>query len=153
MGAQFYILVIHKIHPFSIGLQGGVSITHWIWDNDPHTIKHRLEVEESQHKRLLELVELEESQLHAHQIIELFQVCQKIWSDKKVRPQKFQERNLVMVYGSHYNWKTFKKLLSKWFGPYVIMNFLYIITHELAHLDREKYRMINHDKIKHFHSG
>jgi hypothetical protein len=86
-------------------------------------------VEESQHKGLLELVELEESQLHAHQIIELFQACQKILSDKKVRPGKFQEGNLVMVYDTHYNGRTFKKLLSKWFGPYVIMKFYFVITH------------------------
>jgi hypothetical protein len=65
-------------------------------------------VEESQHKGLLELVELEESQLHAHQIIESFQACQKILSDKKVRPGKFQEGNLVMVYDTHYNGRTFK---------------------------------------------
>lgn len=26
-------------------------------------------------------------------------------------------------------------------------------TYELAHLDRDKYRTINHDKLKHFHSG
>jgi hypothetical protein len=54
------------------------------------TIKqHQLGVEESQNKRLLELVELEESLLWARQAIELAQACQKKSFDKKVKLQKF----------------------------------------------------------------
>jgi hypothetical protein len=48
-----------------------------------------LGIEESQNKRLLELVELEESQLRTQQAIELAQAHQKIFFGKKVKPQKF----------------------------------------------------------------
>lgn len=103
-------------------------------------------MEESQHKGLLELVELEESQLHAHQIIESFQAHQKILSDKNVRPRKFQEGNPLQ-------WKDFQKVTFKMVWTIYHHEILFCNnTYELAHLEREKYRMINHDKLKHFHS-
>jgi len=72
-----------------------------------------LGVEESQNQTLLELVELEENQLQAQQAIELAQAHQKIFFDKKMRPQKFQEGDLVMVYDSRSDMKTFKKFFPK----------------------------------------
>jgi hypothetical protein len=48
-----------------------------------------LGLEESQNKKLLELVELEENQLQAQQAIELTQAHKKNSFDKKVRPQEF----------------------------------------------------------------
>jgi hypothetical protein len=50
-------------------------------------------VEESQHKGLLELVE---SQLHAHQIIESFQAHQKILSDKCEATEVPRRKSITM---------------------------------------------------------
>lgn len=52
-----------------------------------HTAKQQwLEMEELQNKKLLELVELEESQLQTQQVIKLAQANQKKYFDKKVKP-------------------------------------------------------------------
>jgi hypothetical protein len=56
------------------------------------------------------------------------------------------------VYDNHYDRRTFKKFLSKWFGPYMVMKvFSNNNTYELAHLDGEAFDKINHDKLKQFH--
>jgi hypothetical protein len=45
-----------------------------------------------------------------------------------VRPQKFQEGDLVTVYDNCHDRKTFKKFLPKQFGPYMVMK-VFITTH------------------------
>jgi len=77
----------------------------------------------------------------------------KDFFDKRVRPRKFQEGDLVMVYDNYHDRRTFKKFLPKQFGPYMVMKVFYDNnTYELVHLDGEEYGKINHDKLKHFHT-
>lgn len=59
---------------FAYGVE---SIAHWVWSND---ISHNKTTSiRNRNKRLLELVELEESQLRPQQVIELAQAHQKIF--------------------------------------------------------------------------
>jgi hypothetical protein len=54
----------------------------------------------SQRHRLLQLNELDELQLKAHQSIEVTQVQQKKAFDKKVKKKDFKEGDLVMMFNA-----------------------------------------------------
>jgi hypothetical protein len=58
----------------------------------------RLPLDESQRHRLLQLNELDELQLKAHQSIEVALAQQKKAFDKKVKKKKFKESDLVMMF-------------------------------------------------------
>jgi hypothetical protein len=71
-----------------------------------------------------------------------------------VKPWRFQKGDLVMVYDNHHDKRSFKKLLSKWFGPYIIIKIFFDNNiYELVHLDGKECGKINHDKLKYFHNG
>ncbi len=59
-----------------------------------------------------------------------------------------------MVYDSHHDRRTFKKLLPKWFGPYIIIKIFFDNNiNELVHLDEKEREKVNHEKLKYFHNG
>jgi hypothetical protein len=60
----------------------------------------RLPLDGSQRHRLLQLNELDELQLKAHQSIEVTQVQQKKAFDKKVKKKDFKEGDLVMMFNA-----------------------------------------------------
>jgi len=89
-------------------------------------------------------------QLRAHQSIEVAYVQQKKVFDKKVKIKEFKEGDLVMMFNVRHHRRVYKKLLSKWFGPYVIKK-VYIDngSYELENVDGSPYlNRINHDKLK-----
>jgi hypothetical protein len=45
-----------------------------------------------------------------------------------LKPWRFQNGDLVMVYDSHHDGRSFKKLLPKWFGPYIIIKIFFLTT-------------------------
>ncbi len=86
--------------------------------------------------------------------IKLAQKCQKKSFNKKVKPWRFHKKDLIMVYDSHHDMKSFKKLLLEWFGPYIIMKIFFDNNiYELVHLDGKECEKVNHDKLKYFHNG
>jgi hypothetical protein len=80
----------------------------------------KLPLDESQCHQLLQFTELDELQLKAHQSIEVMQAQQKKTFEKKVKKKEFKEGDLVMMFDIRHHRKAYKKLLSKWFGPFVI---------------------------------
>jgi transposase InsO family protein len=110
----------------------------------------RLPLDESQHHRLLQLNELDELQLKAYQSIEVAQAQQKKAFDKKVKRREFEEGDLVMMFDARHHRRAYKKLLPKWFGPFVIRKvFADNGSYELENVDGSPYPdRINHDKLK-----
>jgi hypothetical protein len=89
-------------------------------------------------------------QLRAHQSIEVAYVQQKKVFDKKVKIKEFKEGDLVMMFNVRHHCRVYKKLLPKWFGPYVIKK-VYTDngSYELENVDGSPYlNRINHDKLK-----
>ncbi len=99
---------------------------------------------------MLQLNELDELQLKAYQSIEVAQAQQKKAFDKKVRRREFKEGDLVMMFDARHHRKAYKKLLPKWFGPFVIKKvFVDNGSYELENVDGSPYPdRINHDKLK-----
>jgi hypothetical protein len=67
-----------------------------------------------------------------------------------VKPWRFQKGDLVRVYDNHRDKRSFKKLLSKWFGPCTIITIFFDNMYELVHLDEkecEKLIMTNLNNI------
>jgi hypothetical protein len=110
----------------------------------------RLPLDESQCHRLLQLNELDKLQLRAHQSIEVAQAQQKKTFDKKVKKREFKEGDLVMMFDARHHRMAYKKLLPKWFGPFVIKEvFADNDSYELENVDGSPYPdRINHDKLK-----
>jgi len=88
--------------------------------------------------------------LKAHQSIEVAQAQQKEVFDKKVKIKEFKEGDLVMMFDARHHRKAYKKLLPKWFGPFIIKKvFADNGSYELENVDGSPYLdRINHDKLK-----
>jgi len=110
----------------------------------------RLPLDESQRHQLLQLNELDELQLKAYQSIEVAQAQQKKAFDKKVKKKEFKEGDLVMMFDARHHRRAYKKLLPKWFGPFVIKKvFVDNGSYELGNVDGSPYPdRVNHDKFK-----
>jgi hypothetical protein len=110
----------------------------------------RLTLNESQRHRLLQLNELDELQLKAYQSIEVAHVQQKKAFDKKVKKKEFKEGDLVMMFNARHHCRAYKKLLPKWFGPFVIKKvFVDNGSYKLQNVDGSPYLdRVNHDKLK-----
>ncbi len=78
------------------------------------------------------------------------QAQQKKAFDKKVKKRKFKEGDLVMMFDARHHCRVYKKLLPKWFGPFVIMKvFVDNGSYELENVNGSPYPYrINHDKLK-----
>ena len=112
--------------------------------------KTRLDLEDSQQRRLVQLNELGEVQLRARQAIEVAQTkIKKAW-DARVKKRIFKVGDLVMMYDSRHFRRAYKRLLPKWFGPYEIKEvFMTNGTYSLRNLDGTPYAdRVNHDKLK-----
>jgi hypothetical protein len=67
-----------------------------------------------------------------------------------VKNREFKESDLVMMFDVRHHHKIYKKLLLKWFGPFVIRKvFANNGSYELKNFDGLSYLdRINHDKLK-----
>jgi len=110
----------------------------------------RLPLDESQCHRLLQLNELDKLQLKAYQSIEVARAQQKKVFDKKVKKREFKEGDLVMMFDVRHHRRAYKKLLPKWFRPFVIKDvFADNGSYELENVDGSPYLdRVNHDKLK-----
>jgi hypothetical protein len=76
------------------------------------------------------------------------QIQQKKVFKKKVKKKEFTKGNLVIMFDIQHHHKAYKKLLPKWFGPFVIRKvFVDNGSYELENVDGLPYH-INHDKLK-----
>jgi hypothetical protein len=71
-------------------------------------------------KRLLDLSSLDEWRNEAYENSGLFKEKVKQWHDKRILKREFHVGEKVLLYRSHLK-KIAGKLLSKWEGPYVIV--------------------------------
>ncbi len=88
--------------------------------------------------------------MKAQQSIEVAQVQQKKAFDKKVKKREFKEGDLVMMFDARHHHKAYKKLLLKWFGPFIIRK-VYADNgfYELENVNGSPYPdRINHGKLK-----
>ena len=85
-------------------------------------IQEGLTNEENARLRLEELEALDERRLKAQQRLECYQARLSRAFNKRVRPQSFQVRDLVVAMQRPINisHKTENKFTSKWDGPYVV---------------------------------
>jgi hypothetical protein len=67
-----------------------------------------------------------------------------------VKKQEFKKGDLVMMFYVRHHYRAYKKLLLKWFGPFVIKNvFVDNGSYEFENVDGSPYpNHINHDKLK-----
>jgi len=88
--------------------------------------------------------------LKAYQSIEVAHAQQKKTFDKKVKKREFKEGDLVMMFNVRHHRKAYKKLLPKWFGPFVIKKvFVNDGSYELENVDGSPYPdHVNKDKLK-----
>ncbi len=88
--------------------------------------------------------------MKAYQSIEVAQAQQKKVFDKNVKKREFKEGDLVMMFDARHHRKAYKKLLPKWFRPFVIKKvFVDNGSYELENVDGSPYPdHINHDKLK-----
>jgi len=88
--------------------------------------------------------------LKAHQSIEVAQAQQKKAFDNKVKKKEFKEGDVVMMFNAQHHHRAYKKLLPKWFGPFVVKKvFIANGSYELENVDGSPYLdRINHDKLK-----
>jgi hypothetical protein len=114
------------------------------------TTTMRLPLDESERHRLLQLNELNELRLKVHQSIEIAHAQQNTTFDKKVKKKEFKEGDLVMRFNARHHRKAYKKLLPKWFRPFVIKKmFADNGSYEFENVDGSPYpSRINHDKLK-----
>ncbi len=91
-------------------------------------------------------------QLKAYQSIEVAQAQQKKVFDKKVKKKEFKEGDPVMTFDTRHHRRAYKKLLPKWFGPFVIKKvFVDNGSYEFENVNGSPYPdCINHDKLKKF---
>ncbi len=78
------------------------------------------------------------------------QTQQKKVFKKKVKKKEFTKGNLVMMFDVRHYHKAYKKLLPKWFGPFVIRK-VFVDTgfYEFENVNGLPYLdHINHDKLK-----
>jgi predicted DNA-binding ArsR family transcriptional regulator len=67
-----------------------------------------------------------------------------------VNKKEFKKGDLVIMFDSRHHRKAYKKLLPKWFGPFVIKKvYANNGSYELKNVDGSPYLdRINHDKLK-----
>ena len=151
MGIQLYIQNSYGIFSFRLayGIEALLPIEFELMTLRTAS-KARLDLEEFQQRRLVQLNELDEVQLRARQTIEVAQAKMKKAWDARVKKRVFKVGDLVMMYDSRHFRRAHKKLLPKWFGPYEIKEvFTTNGTYSLRNLDGTPYPdRVNHDKLK-----
>jgi len=67
-----------------------------------------------------------------------------------MKKKDFKEGDLIMMFNVQHHHKVYKKLLPKWFGPFVIKKvFVDNGSYELENVDGSPYlNCINHDRLK-----
>jgi hypothetical protein len=128
VSVQFHIQIIHEIG-LTYGMDHGVDITHWIWGCDFYHLGMTLVMN---------------GKTSTQNKIKFF--------DKKLKPQKFQERNFVMIYMIIATIeRLFKSYFWNWLGhSWLQKSFFDNNTYELAHFNGKEFENINNDKFKHF---
>jgi hypothetical protein len=100
-------------------------------------------------KRLLDLSSLDEWRNEAYENARLFKGKVKQWHDKRILKRDFHVGEKVLLYRSRLRFFT-GKLLSKWEGPYVIVEVYHSGAIKIASLKDDSTQVMNGQRLKHY---
>jgi hypothetical protein len=103
-------------------------------------------------KRLLDLSTLDEWRNKAYENARLFKEKVKQWHDKRILKREFHVGDKVLLYRSHFRFFA-GKLLSKWKGPYVIVEVYRSSAIKIASLKDDTTQVVNGQRLKHYIAG
>src|SRR3954447_12539671 len=103
-------------------------------------------------KRLLNLSSLDEWRNEAYENVRLFKEKVKQWHDRRIFKREFHVGEKVLVYKSRLSFFA-GKLLSKWEGPYVIVEVYRSGAIKVASLKDDTTQVVNGQRLKHYISG
>src|SRR3954466_7171393 len=103
-------------------------------------------------KRLLDLSSLDEWRSEAYENARLFKEKVKRWHDRRILKREFHVGEKVLLYKSHLRFFS-GKLLSKWEGPYVIVEVYRSGAIKIPSLKDDTTQVVNGQRLKHYISG
>ena len=103
-------------------------------------------------KRLLDLSSLDEWRNEAYENARLFKEKVKQWHDKRILKREFHVGEKVLLYRSRLRFFA-GKLLSKWEGPFVIVEVYRSGAIKIASLKDNSTQVVNDQRLKHYISG
>jgi hypothetical protein len=103
-------------------------------------------------KRLLDLSSLDEWRNKAYENARLLKEKVKQWHDKRILKREFYFGEKVLLYRSHLRFFA-GKLLSKWEGPYVIVEVYRSGAIKIASLKDDTTQVVNGQRLKHYIAG
>jgi hypothetical protein len=103
-------------------------------------------------KRLLDLSSLDEWRNEAYENARLFKEKVKQWHDKRILKREFHVGEKVLLYRSCLRFFA-RKLLSKWEGPYVIVEVYRSGAIKIASLKDDTTQVVNGQRLKHYIAG
>jgi hypothetical protein len=106
----------------------------------------------SSKKRLLDLSSLDEWRNEAYENARLFKEKVKQWHDKRILKREFHVGEKLLLYRSHLRFFA-GKLLSKWEGPYVVVEVYRSGAIKIASLKDDSKQVVNGKKLKHYITG
>ncbi|XP_033514522.1 uncharacterized protein [Nicotiana tomentosiformis] len=103
-------------------------------------------------KRLLQLNELDEFQLHAYENAKLYKEKTKRWHDKHIQHREFEPGQEVLLFNSRL--KFFPgKLKSRWAVPFVVVSVRPHEAVELCDTSLSSTFLVNGQRVKHYWGG
>jgi hypothetical protein len=103
-------------------------------------------------KRLLDLSSLDEWRNEVYENARLFKEKVKQWHDKKILKREFHVGEKVLLYRSRLRFFA-RKILSKWEGPFVIVEVYRLGAIKIASLKDDTTQVVNGQRLKHYISG
>jgi len=103
-------------------------------------------------KRLLHLSSLDEWRSEAYENARLFKEKVKRWHDRRILKREFNIGDKVLLYRSRLRFFA-GKLLSKWEGPFVIVEVYRSGAIKIASLKDNSTQVVNGQRLKHYISG
>jgi hypothetical protein len=101
---------------------------------------------------LLDLSSLDEWRNEAYENARLFKEKFKQWHDKRILKKEFHVGEKVLLYRSRLRFFA-GKLLSKWEGPYVIIEVYRLGAIKIASLKDDTTQVVNGKRLKHYITG
>jgi hypothetical protein len=98
------------------------------------------------------LSSLDEWRNKAYENARLFKEKVKQWHDKRILKREFHVGENVLLYRSHLRFFA-GKLLSKWEGPYVIVEVYHSGAIKIASLKDDTTQVVNGQRLKHYIAG
>ena len=100
---------------------------------------------------LLQLSELDELRTNAYENAKIYKERTKASHDKHIVPKEFEPRQKVMLFNSRLRLFP-RKLKSRWYGPFEIINVLPYGAVEIMHPEKGTFK-VNGQRLKRYYGG